>query len=87
MRRDPLLDHPVGASQEITRGQDRNTAPRIHREQMACIAAHNHVCSSGRGQRQILVVLWIAALPDRFVRLDSVGREYHDVEDVLTTLD
>src|SRR5437588_12042967 len=53
-------------------GQNADPAPRIHRKQVAGIAAHDHIRPAGGCQGQVLVVLWIVALPYSFSRLDPL---------------
>ena len=56
----------------------------MHRKQVTGVAAHDHIRPTGGSQRQVLVVLWIAALPYRLSRLDPLGRNGDNVENPLT---
>ena len=67
-------------------GQNANPAPRIHRKQVTGVATDDHVGPTGRSQRQVLVVLWIVALPHGFSRLDPLSRNDDNVEDPLAPL-
>ncbi len=50
------------------------------------VAAHDYIGSTSGSQRQILVVLWIMALPHGFSRLDPLSRNDDNVEDPLAPL-
>ncbi len=54
---------------------------------MTGVAAHDDIRSTGRGQRQVLVVLWIAAFPHGFSGLDPLSRNDDNVENPLAPLD
>jgi len=91
-RKMPLIfnsDQPAVHSPEgeiVCRGQNADPAPRIHRKQMTGIAAHDNIRPTGGSQRQVLVVLWIVALPNGFSRLDPIGRYENNVENPLAPL-
>jgi len=53
---------------------------------VAGIAAHDHIRPAGGCQRQVLVVLWIVALPHSFSRLDPLCRNDDNVENPLAPL-
>ena len=53
---------------------------------MAGIAAHDHIRPAGGCQGQVLVVLWIVALPYSFSRLDPLCRNDDNVENPLAPL-
>src|SRR5260370_11869301 len=58
----------------------------MHRQQMVRIAAHDDIGPPGNGERQILVVLWIAAFADAFTGFDPFGREDDNVENAMSAL-
>jgi len=53
---------------------------------MACVAAHDDIRITRRGQRQVLVVSWVAAFPHEFGRLDPFTGDNHDVKNQLPSL-
>ncbi len=59
----------------------------MHRKQVTGVAAHDHIGAPGGSQRQVLVVLWIVALPHGFSRLDPLSRNDDNVENPLAPLD
>jgi hypothetical protein len=71
----------------IRRGQDRNSAPGMHREQMAPIAAHDDIGATGGNQRQVLVVLGVATRPYGLDGLNSGGGDNHQIQDKPSSFD
>ena len=70
----------------VCRGQNTNPAPWMHRKQVAGVAAYDHIGPTGGSQRQVLVVLWIVALPHGFSGLDPLSRNDDNVENPLAPL-
>lgn len=54
---------------------------------MAHVAAHDDIRSTGSSQRQILIILRIATLPDSFSWLDPLRSDDHNVNDTLAAFD
>src|SRR3954454_21093376 len=54
---------------------------------MAHVAAHDDIRSTGSSQRQILIVLRIATLPDGLSWFDPLRSNDHNVKDALATFD
>ena len=59
----------------------------MHRQQVPRIAADDDFAASSKRERQIFVILWVAAFADAVARLDPFGGEDHNVENAPTTLD
>src|SRR6266851_449588 len=55
-------------------------------ESKSRVAAYDHIGPTGGSQRQILIVLWIVALPHSFSRLDPLSRNDDNVENPLAPL-
>jgi hypothetical protein len=54
---------------------------------MTHVAAHNNIRSAGSSQRQILVILRIATLPNGLGWFEPLRSNDHNVKDALATLD
>src|ERR1700712_1755514 len=54
---------------------------------MAHVAAHDDIRSSGSSQRQILIILWIAALPDGLRWFDAFCGNDDNVDNAPATFD
>jgi len=59
----PVWLESSGQGEIVRRGQDRNPSPGMHRKQVAHVAAHDDIRSTGRRQHHALGILWIAASP------------------------
>ena len=74
----------LGEGEERGRREDLNSTPGMHRQQMMHVAAYDDIRFAGSRQRQVSVILGIAAFLHRRGGLDPLCSDDDEVENPLS---